>query len=833
MIPSEENLLRTFLDPVAFMESFIKLETPDGMQPWDMDLYQKHLVRDVSRNRAINKSKKTGISTTIAGESIFHTFTKAGSQIMFVSCYDDQTKAYTKKGLKSYNELAIGDEVLSLNVQTNNIEWKPVEKINIVSYSGSMVAFKGRSTNLLVTPNHKMFVKTKINNTKSKIKIIEAQNCLKYKRVYTASGVWQGVDAETLEFNSKKYRTEDIFYLVGLYIGDGFLNYRKTKKVYTCSGMRLCIPETDKSQDNVISLFQRMDIRCYRNIRFREKIRFHEKPLIKLFEECGHGAKNKKIPEWMLGYSQKYLEFLLQGLLDSDGDGQRVLHTISLPLTTQCIELAIKLKKTVCFKKYPAPQNMSINGRKFKSTNESYVLSFSRGEHEVKLHGNNNLQYYNGIVWCPVIKDNHNLLVERNGKICFSGNTGQRIAEELLGKWYDMLESLPDALKPRLTKQSAEVARLPNGSRVMSLPSSDPAKIRGLGLRGGTTDVYLDEYAYTDNDNELWIVVKDFQILGGRITLNSTPKGNRGKYYQIVAPLQAAYQHLIPKDPKNVWSYHEIPYWHSPRLRDQKAFLMSETTDIDFRQEYCVEFIDESMSFFPYELLAGNQTVDNFILSGSRIKNVVQFGIDFGKMTSETIIWVSEKISHESWKTLYIEVLPGVDYETQVETIVSLFRDYRPTLINIDASGPGGQAMNDYLSKDYRCGNTIIPFNLTSSTKENIIVRTHILMQRKRFAIPKKDFVYEGNNLGEKVEKQFHGILRTTTEAGLHTRYSGKETVGYDDMVWAGALSVYEPYEYSTDTYVSTTQDSVLAKMIKDRRMPQEDTFIDMGIPNW
>ena len=80
---SDENLLSILLDPVIFLESFIKLETPEGMVSWHMDSYQKHIVRDTSRNRAINKSKKTGISTTIAGESIHKAFTNSGRQLIF------------------------------------------------------------------------------------------------------------------------------------------------------------------------------------------------------------------------------------------------------------------------------------------------------------------------------------------------------------------------------------------------------------------------------------------------------------------------------------------------------------------------------------------------------------------------------------------------------------------------------------------------------------------------------------------------------------------------------------------------------------------------------
>lgn len=413
------------------------------------------------------------------------------------------------------------------------------------------------------------------------------------------------------------------------------------------------------------------------------------------------------------------------------------------------------------------------------------------------------------------------------GKQIMFVSTGQRIAEELLGKWYDLVKTMPDCLQPRFDKRSMDTARLPNGSRVMSLPSSDPAKIRGLGLRGGSTDVYVDEYAHVDNDSELWLVCRDFQIIGGAITLNSTPKGKRGKFYEISDPLQSMFRGKIKHDPFHVWTYHEILYTDCPRLAKQEKQLKASVSDIDFQQEYRAEFIDESLSFFPYELLEPNQSVTSFVDSDYQTKNLVQMGIDFGKTTSETIVYISEKVAPEKWKTLYIEEFTGVNYEAQVESIFLLAKAYRVTLVNIDASGPGGQVMNDLLSSERRLGHKVVPYDLTSSTKENIIIRMRILLQGKRFMLPAVKNVSDYFlRVSEKLQTQLHGVMRTTTDAGLHTRYSGKETAGMDDMVWAAALSVYEPYEYSFDTFVSTTQDTTLAKMMKERKMDeQQETY--------
>ncbi len=395
-------------------------------------------------------------------------------------------------------------------------------------------------------------------------------------------------------------------------------------------------------------------------------------------------------------------------------------------------------------------------------------------------------------------------------------STGQRIAEELLGKWYDLFATIPRSIQPAFSKHSVQVARLSNGSRVMSLPSSDPGNIRGFGMRGPETDVYLDEYAHVANDKELWIVVRDFQIIGGHITMNSTPYGKRGKYYEVVEPLMSVYKGLTPKFKTN-WSYHHIHFTECPRLAKQEKFLREGMTDIDFEQEYCCGFVDESLAFFPYEIINQCQTTKEF-LSSYRSKNPIYFGIDFGRTTSQTIVYIVEEIAPGNFKTIYIEVMPGVHYDDQIDIINSLKIEYNPTLIKIDASGPGGDVLEDMLSKEENCGNIIQPFDLTTTVKENIIIHLRMLMQRKKFSIPSKDspdsFVVK---IAEQLERQLHGIQRTSTKFGLHTRYSGKETAGMDDMVWAAALAVYQESEYSFDPMIVMQSDSVLTKLNKDR----------------
>ena len=102
-------------------------------------------------------------------------------------------------------------------------------------------------------------------------------------------------------------------------------------------------------------------------------------------------------------------------------------------------------------------------------------------------------------------------------------------------------------------------------------------------------------------------------------------------------------------------------------------------------------------------------------------------------------------------------------------------------------------------------------------------------MQSKRIALPNKEAHGEVGRLAEKLETQLHGMMRTTTHSGTHTRYSGKETVGMDDMVFAVALAVYEEYEYNFNPMIETVKDETLEKLTRELDLNEEKFSFETG----
>ena len=70
-------------------------------------------------------------------------------------CYTPDVLCLTKSGWKELKNVKIGDEVISLNPHTQEIEIVPVINKIEYQYNGKMIRISGRNINDLVTPGHK------------------------------------------------------------------------------------------------------------------------------------------------------------------------------------------------------------------------------------------------------------------------------------------------------------------------------------------------------------------------------------------------------------------------------------------------------------------------------------------------------------------------------------------------------------------------------------------------------------------------------------------------------------------------------------------------------
>ncbi|MEK6728381.1 MAG: GDP-mannose 4,6-dehydratase [Candidatus Omnitrophota bacterium] len=318
-----------------------------------------------------------------------------------------------------------------------------------------MIHFKNRRINLLVTPNHRMFI---FNTSKKHRKLLveSAQKSSQRSIFFMPEVRWFGKEEEQFDISGYgKVNTKDLMYILGIFIGDGFVAYQEKqiktktglpreeylkksneeitgrfKEIEKCGnhisishGYRIFfdIPENDRCRKKVEAALSRLGIKyhCHKG-KAGTHLYFTSKIFIKIFTQCGHGAHNKHIPPWALGYSSKYLKYLWDGLMDSDVSQGIIYHTVSEKLVSDICELGIKLNfKPNIHKRHSIS---FLSGRKIEGN--AYCISFGKSSKSISRHRIKTVEY-SGDVWCLKLKENKNFIVEREGKLDFCGNTDE------------------------------------------------------------------------------------------------------------------------------------------------------------------------------------------------------------------------------------------------------------------------------------------------------------------------------------------------------------------------------------------------------------------------
>lgn len=510
------------------------------------------------------------IETNVNGTGILLELTRKFhiQKFIHISCYDEKTRALTTEGLKTYKELKKGDLVYSLNPATKEIEIKPIEKVIIQPYKGKMIHFNNKRIDLMVTPNHKML----IFNTSKKVKklLIETAEEVSQRSIfYMPEGYWKGKSEEFLDIKGYgRVKTKDLMYILGVFIGDGFIAYQekqtKTKTglarkeyleksrdkhsgrfkkiekignhISTSHGYRIFfdIPENDKCRRRVEETLSNLGIKyhCHKG-KAGTHLYFTSKIFMDIFAQCGKGANDKHIPRWALAYSPKYLSFLLGGLMDSDGYNGKIYHTVSERLVSHICELCIKLNLKPSIHRRHCIS--FINGRRIEG--EVYYIFVANTPKSISRHKNKIINY-EGDIWCLKVKDNKNFLVERNGRFDFCGNTDEVYGEIPKGKF---TENSP--LKPNSPYAASKAAadllvnayiRTYNFPAIIIRPSNNyglwqyPEKLIPLTILKILRNEKIPVYSEGKNVRE-WLYVDDcvegiFQIL---------KKGKIGEIYNL------------------------------------------------------------------------------------------------------------------------------------------------------------------------------------------------------------------------------------------------------------------------------------------------------------
>ncbi|GEM_PF-542746 len=528
------------------------------------------------------------LKTNIIGTQVLLDAARAKNVKRFlqVSCYDEKTRALTKDGLKNYWELKTGDKVLSINPDTNFVEEKTIEKVIVQDYEGEMICFKTFLSDLKVTPNHRMFFTQKKRNGLSSIQFAEAQNILDKHFLFFPKGKWRGENNPAIELeNIGIVPTKELFYVIGVFIGDGFIASQQKqlpslsgldkracdearrnlqtgrfeklttkigdKQFVICNSWRIFfdVPSMDKARYHLEKALTKLGINwtAHKN-KSGEHIYFSSEAWTKFFEQFGRSFKNKTFPDWVLNYDHEYLKALFDGLIDSDGHytpgGKEIYSTSSTDLMEKICELAFKLGMSPRINKRDtsATSFLASENREIRASTTAYLIHFRKGNIGIG-QKDYSIEKYLGKVWCVKVEDNKNLVVERNGILQFCGNT-----DEVMGSlpeddtaFFNEVSPIEPNSPYAASKASAEhfvraahhtfgvdtvITRCGNNYG----PRQFPEKLIPLMIANAMNDEPLPVYGDGRNVRD-WIYVEDHC----RAILLALTKGKTGAIYNIGA----------------------------------------------------------------------------------------------------------------------------------------------------------------------------------------------------------------------------------------------------------------------------------------------------------
>jgi len=397
-----------------------------------------------------------------------------------------------------------------------------------------------------------------------------------------------------------------------------------------------------------------------------------------------------------------------------------------------------------------------------------------------------------------------------------------------------LFESLPLSVQKKIVvdnKQSLEFedksGKYSSRTRIISHAQREP---RG---KGGNVDVYLDEAAHYTWGDAIYVAAVPIITRGsGTLTLGSSPLGKKGIHYDIIA--KDAY--------RRIYSYHKIYWWHCvdfvkkglfKQARKEASALSSEervvkfgsekligifiSMDIEqFQQEYELLHIDESVSFFPIDLInkcVYEIVVDDIFLADDEYSEKLTFpivekypdvdfklyedldslrsGVNSGKVSPENLYAgydVGRKQNNGEFSIIEeVKTDPPLQIVRHLQTFRNKKFKYQKAYLKkaldifprlkmkIDSGGIGEDMGEDLSDYSWR----VDAIHFTNEWKEEVCADFRIRLEEQMMALPNK----------KDVKNQIHSIKRKVTESGRFIFDAEKNRNHHGDIFWSIAMA--------------------------------------------
>lgn len=408
--------------------------------------------------------------------------------------------------------------------------------------------------------------------------------------------------------------------------------------------------------------------------------------------------------------------------------------------------------------------------------------------------------------------------LEKSRQIGFTWATAYRLASttSIVGNAHDDWVSSRDDLQARLLIQdvknfagllsiaaedlgerivdddnhSAYVLRYANGRQTHSLSSNPNAQAGKRGRR------VLDEFALHPDPRQLYSIAFPGTTWGGSFELISTHRGSANFFNEVV-------QEIKHKGNPKRFSLHTVTLQDA--LDDGFLFKLQTKLGADderqgmdeaeyfnfvrggcadeesFLQEYMCQPADDASAFLSYDLIAGSEypLTERWEKTAAELATTedLYLGVDVGRTTDLTVIWVLQRLGGISFTRAKVEML-NATFAQQEAALYEFLALPGMRRCCIDNTGIGRQFAERAQDRfgEYR----VEAVTFTPAVKEELAYPVRAAFEDRSVRIPNDP----------KVRADLRAIRKETTAAG-NTRFAADRGAnGHSDRFWALALAV-------------------------------------------
>jgi len=366
-------------------------------------------------------------------------------------CVDEQTEVLTREGWKFFKDLTYDDEIATLN-KDNSIEYQKPSNIIILDYAGKMLLFQSRYADMMITPNHNLYIAPYGRNY-NKYRLQEAETIQLTRFKLKADAKWKGKQEKWFYLGKNKIEMKQWLRFLAWYLSEGCSQKENRISIFQTDGQKI------KEIESVISNIGFTPC-VYTRENGEHTFAIYSKELNNYLAQFGN-CYEKYVPNFVKELTPELINEFLKTYAKGDGTFNKngtikTIYTTSLRMANDLQELFLKAGYVASISILQNRTRYLKNGKKIIPKALCYKVNVRNRMLNATLENKPKIIDYIGKVYCVTVPNYHIIYVRRNGKPNWTGNC--------MPEWYPtgritvtysydpFLDSIPPALEEASSK---------------------------------------------------------------------------------------------------------------------------------------------------------------------------------------------------------------------------------------------------------------------------------------------------------------------------------------------------------------------------------------------